>query len=204
MTVKTLAAAVFHGGRRRWFSLGAACNAEAAAILNRFCDCSPGNGHDVSPETCAMHADADRYARLRAKLAARARRQCQAEPVVVSAPEQRALVACRELVAATAEVKRLSRLIGEGLSTCPMAIAAVEYGPKGPATHLSNAYAAEEVENDNWGGTHKEWASRAEVLEILSECPHCMAAHEAIQARKVARQRLGKARRAVSMIGRSA
>lgn len=34
-------------------------------------------------------------------------------------------------------------------------------------------------------------------------CPHCLAAHNAIQERKVARRRLGAARRAVTMIGRA-
>jgi hypothetical protein len=202
MTVKTQTATVFHGGRRRWFSLEAACNAEAAAILSRFCDCAPGNGHDVAPETCAMHYDVERYNRVRAKLAARARRQHQAPPVVLAAPEQRAVSACRELVAAKAEVKRLSRLIGEGLNACPMMKDPIEYGPKGPITHLSMAYAAEEVENDDdWGpSTHKEWNNQ----HLLSDCPHCMAAHLAIQERKVARKRLGMARRAVTMIGRAA
>lgn len=202
MTVKTETATVYRGGRRRWLSLEAACNAEAGAILSRFCDCIPGRG-DMAPETCAMHADHERYTRVRARLAARARRQYQtATQADTPAPESRALAACRELVAATAEVKRLSHLIGENLLACPLAIAATEYGPKGPATHLSKAYAAEIVENDHSWGTHKEWASRAEVLEILSACPHCMAAHEAIQLRKAARQRLGRAKRAVTMIGK--
>lgn len=203
MTVKTQTATVFHGGRRRWFSLAAACRAEASSIANKFCDCEGGDSV-TPPIQCRLHANPARRERLVNWLAARVLRQRQVEPVAVAAPEQRALAACRELVAANAEVKRLSKLIGDGLGNCPMALAAVEYGPKGPATHLSNAYAAEDVENDSWGGTHKEWASRAEVLEILSECPHCMASHEAIQERKVARQRLGRARRAVSMIGRAA
>lgn len=203
MTVKTTTATVFHGGRRRWFSLAAACRAEASSIANKFCDCEGGDSV-TPPVTCRLHANSARRERLVNWLAARVRRQHQDEPTTVSAPEQRALAACRELLVANAEVKRLSKLIGEGIGNCPLLLHPAEYGPKGPATHLSKAYAAEEVENDNWGGTHKEWASRAEVLEILSECPHCMAAHEAIQLRKAARQRLGKARRAVSMIGRAA
>lgn len=202
MPVKTSIATVFHGGRRRWLSLDAACSAEAGAILGRFCDCTPGNGHDVAPETCGMHADHDRYTSVRAKLAARARRQHHSAALAeATAPEQRALGACRELVAAKADVNRLSRLIGEALNACPMMNAPIEYGPKGPITHLSMAYAAEEVENDHgYGGTHREWNSQ----HLLDDCTHCMAAHVAIQERKIARRRLGKARRVVTMIGRAA
>ncbi|WP_180979412.1 hypothetical protein [Janthinobacterium sp. AD80] len=38
---------------------------------------------------------------------------------------------------------------------------------------------------------------------LLDDCPYCLAAHNAIQQRKVARKRLGAARRAVTMIGKS-
>ncbi|SDF80570.1 MULTISPECIES: hypothetical protein [unclassified Duganella] len=202
MTVKSQTAVVYQGGRRRWFSLAAACRAEASSIANKFCDCEEGD-QVTPPINCRLHADPVRRERLLKWLAARLLQQHQVEPVVVAAPEQRALAACRELVAAGAEVKRLSKLIGEGIGNCPLLLDPAEYGPKGPATHLSKAYAAEEIDNDHSYGTHKEWLSRAEVLEILSECPHCMAAHLAIQERKVARQRLGRARRAVSMIGRA-
>ncbi|MES2262139.1 MAG: hypothetical protein V4724_26765 [Pseudomonadota bacterium] len=196
--MKTQTATVYLGGRRRWFSLDAACNAEATTILSRFCDCSPGNGRDVAPETCAMHRDDERYNRVRAKLAARARRQRQVEPVAMAAPEQRAIAACRALFSAKAEVDRLSRRIGESLNACPM-MQDIEYGPNGPITHLSLAYAAEDVENDHgWGGTHKEWNNQ----HLLDDCPHCLAAHNAIQERKLAKKRLGVARRAVTMIGR--
>lgn len=198
MTVQAQSATVYFGGRRRWFTLTAACKAEAAAILGLHCDCRPGNGHDVAPETCAVHRDEARYQGVLAKLAARVRRQHQAVPVDVPAPEQRAVAACRALVAARAEVDRISRLIGEHLNACPMMKDPIEFGPKGPITHLSMAYAAEEVENDNYPGMHKEWNSQ----HLLDDCTHCMAAHVAIQERKQAKKRLGAARRAVTMIGR--
>lgn len=203
MTIKISTATVFHGGRRRWLSLAAACNAEAAAILSRFCDCSPGNGHDVAPETCTMHQDADRYHQVRAKLVARARRCAVASPADLPAPEQCALAACRELVAAAGEVKRISKVIGDSLSACPMMKDPVEFNDRGPATHLSQAYASENVENDSGHGMHKEWMEPSDALKIISACPHCLAAHKAIQERKVARRRLGAARRAVTMIGRA-
>lgn len=203
MTVRTQTATVYHGGRRRWFSLAAACRAEASSIANKFCDCEDGDSV-TPPVRCRLHADPARRECLVNWLAARARRQYQDGPITVSAPEQHAQAACRELVAANAEVKRLSKLIGESVGNCPLLLEPAEYGPKGPATHLSKAYAAEEVENDHYSGIHKEWLALAEVLEILSECPHCLAAHEAIQLRKVARLRLGRARRAVTMIGKAA
>ena len=207
MTVKAQTATVFQGGRRRWFSLDAACNAEASAILKRFCDCSPGNGHDVAPETCAMHADAERFIRVRAKLAARARRHAMVMPIDAPAPELRALAACREVVAAKADVARTSRLIGEALSACHEAwlkerSGSISFDYNSYESHLARAYAAEEVESDYDYGTHKEWLSEADKLEIFAECPHCMAAHNAVQQRKLARKRLGLARRAVTLIGR--
>ncbi len=39
MAVTVETAAVFRGGGRRWFTLRAACAAEARALLNKHCDC---------------------------------------------------------------------------------------------------------------------------------------------------------------------
>lgn len=184
MTIIAQTATVYFGGRRRWFSLKGAARADAKLAIKQ-----GGSGIDGA-----------KYAREVTRLAGIACAEFVAGPVEVLAPELRALAACRELVAANSEVKRLSRQIGESLSECQMAKDATEYGPKGPITHLSLAYASESVENDNgWGGTHKEWNSQ----HLLDDCQHCMAAHVAIQERKVARKRLGVARRAVTMIGRA-
>jgi Zn finger protein HypA/HybF involved in hydrogenase expression len=122
--------------------------------------------------------------------------------------EARALAACREQSSANAEVRRLSKAISRALSACfeVWAKGTVssydEFAYRPYTSHLEQAYAHEEVENDHWSGTHKEWLSESDKLEILGECQHCMAAHNAIQERKVARRRLGAARRAVTMIGR--
>lgn len=193
MPVKTSIATVFHGGRRRWLSLDAACRADAKQIIKQ-------GGDDGSDQE---------YMASVARLAAVARAEFALLPEQApAAPEQRAVAACRELVAATAEVKRLSCLIGESLNACPMMNDPIEYGPKGPITHLSRAYASEEVEYDRGYGDggcdyRKEWLDECDKREILAECPHCLAAHNAIQERKVARKRLGAARRAVTMIGRT-
>lgn len=115
--------------------------------------------------------------------------------------EQKALAACRELVAAQGVVKAISKRIGDHLSACEgtnMDEAAIERGD--PRTHLAQAYEPETVENDSYPGTHKEWNN----LYLLDDCPHCLAAHHAIQERKLAKKRLGAARRVVSLIGRAA
>ena len=194
MTIKISTATVFHGGRRRWLSLAAACRADAKQTIKQQGDSRMVDG---------------KYLREVTRLADMARAEFDKTPAPApAAPEQRALAACRELVAATAEVKRLSCLIGESLNACPMMNDPIEYGPKGPITHLSRAYASEEVEYDRGYGDggcdyRKEWLDECDKREILAECPHCLAAHNAIQERKVARKRLGAARRAVTMIGRT-
>lgn len=181
MTVTISTATVYFGGRRRWFSLDAACRAEAKQRFKKDED-SDGSFEDRVPV-----------------LAAEARAEFERTPVkALAAPEARAVAACRELFSAKAEVDRISCVIGESLNACPLMKDPIDFGPKGPITHLTMAYAAEDVENDNWPGTHKEWNSQ----HLLDDCPHCMAAHRAIQERKIARRRLGIARRAVTMIGR--
>ncbi|WP_457967681.1 hypothetical protein M1D68_16080 [Pseudomonas sp. R4-84] len=65
MTVTTEQAEVFRGGGRRWFSLRAACRAEAAALLRKHCDCDycdhEGWGREHLP--CRLHHP-DRYPRI--------------------------------------------------------------------------------------------------------------------------------------------
>lgn len=67
MSVTTETATVYRGGGRRWFSLKAACNAEAWAIMRRRdkprCECEQadidyinGVSHLLSPPyTCRLH-----------------------------------------------------------------------------------------------------------------------------------------------------
>jgi len=63
ITVET--ATVYRGGRRRWFSLKAACNAEAAALhrqhYKNLCECSKGDW-ETPGETCHYH-ESDFYHR---------------------------------------------------------------------------------------------------------------------------------------------
>lgn len=120
--------------------------------------------------------------------------------------EEKALAACIEMVAAKNEVKRLTKMIGESLEGCFN-----EWNKENShashdhETHLKMAYAFEDVERDGGGcGMKRVWLDDDEKMEIISECPHCLAAHNAIQDRKKARKRLGNARRNITMIGRSA
>lgn len=65
MTVTTENAAVFRGGGRRWFTLRAACRAEAAALLRKHCDCDyfeDGAGQHCDLP-CRLHHP-DRYPRI--------------------------------------------------------------------------------------------------------------------------------------------
>jgi hypothetical protein len=105
--------------------------------------------------------------------------------------EAKALAACREQFAAMANVERLRTVIADSLRACDDS-----------ASHLAEAYASEEVENDD--NNYRTWLTDADKQAILSECPHCMATHNAIQERKQARKRLGNARRAITNIGKSA
>ena len=71
MTIKADEAIVFHGGNRRWFTLNAACRAEAKAMLTTRCECARGDydGQYGTPsETCFYHDPAN-YPRLVRRLA---------------------------------------------------------------------------------------------------------------------------------------
>jgi hypothetical protein len=119
--------------------------------------------------------------------------------------EQKALAACVELVAAAKEVKRLKSLIGDSLSACHAAFDALmlDGHPLVWESHLGSAYAFETFDPTQYTEGKRVYLDNAEQQAILSACPHCLAAHNAIQERKQARKRLGNARRQITLIGRS-
>jgi len=129
-------------------------------------------------------------------------------------PEHKALRACADYARLHIEIKRLTLEMGEALDRCPGVSgnrlpadwltctgeeAAAHHGD---ATHLKEAYTPK-IEGDQYE-PHQVWMSDFEIREYLAACPHCLAAHEAIQARKAARKSLGAAKRAITMIGRAA
>jgi hypothetical protein len=110
------------------------------------------------------------------------------------------------------EIADLKRQVGNHLSKCPgmhgyllvdSATADNQTLAKmiADCTHLKAAYTPD-VEDD---GAYSQWTvymTDAEIREYLAACPYCLAAHEAVQARKAARRSLGATKRFIGMLGR--
>lgn len=126
--------------------------------------------------------------------------------------EQKALKACVDYALFTREIASLKKVIGNALSKCPGVRGELQLEPfidrpfdmpgHDDTTHLKDAYTPEQGEGDydRWGS----YLTDAQVRKVLAICPHCVAAHEAIQARKAARRSLGAAKRQIGLIGRKA
>lgn len=69
MSVSSETAKVYRGGGRRWFTLQAACNAQARAKIMERCECEPFDPLEwrVEPITCDMHAT-ERYPKILRRL----------------------------------------------------------------------------------------------------------------------------------------
>lgn len=117
-------------------------------------------------------------------------------------PEQKALKACADYARLTREIASLKTALGDYLGKCP----GVRTPELGDSTHLSVAYTPEVVESDcdYEYSPHNVFRTDAEVRAYLSICPHCLAAHESIQARKAARRSLAAVKRQIGLIGRKA
>jgi hypothetical protein len=107
----------------------------------------------------------------------------------MSEQETKALAACRNLVSRVAEVKRLTRVIGDSMQACPDS-----------GRHLADAYYFDV--DEEYG--ERLYLEPHDQEEILSECIACKTAHEAIQLRKVAKRNVASAKRAITRIGKSA
>lgn len=108
---------------------------------------------------------------------------------------QSALAACQDYVHWKAVIKKLSSDIGAHLHLC-QTNEAKEWGPVNE-THLSKAYRPEHINDETI------YMAPDEIIEFLREaCPHCLAAHKAIQERKAAKQKLGAAKRWISRVGK--
>ncbi|MGA3803705.1 hypothetical protein ACI2VP_05170 [Ralstonia nicotianae] len=118
---------------------------------------------------------------------------------------QKALAACAEYDRLMLEIAALTTKIGESMEYCTRMVTAengVSHFPDGAQSHIAEAYAG--FIDDNGFGPEQGYWPPEEVLEMVSECPHCLAAHQHVQARKLARKRLGIAKRKIRAIGRAA
>ena len=118
--------------------------------------------------------------------------------------------ACIRYVEAQREVKRLTEEIGKRFDAC---MGADKYNPDGtypqdlvikanPCLMSREAYKPGEEEGAY--GMVRVFLSDGEIRELLSDCPHCLAAHDLIQQRKAARKAFGAAKRSIGAAGRAA
>jgi hypothetical protein len=109
---------------------------------------------------------------------------------------QKALTVLVEQVKAKDMIAYFSQKIGEGLAAC-LNENEDEYNHP-YETHLSQAYA---VFKDEYG-TH--YCDEEEKEAILKLCPHCLAAHNAVQERKKWKKKLATLRGTATKIGLAA
>lgn len=112
---------------------------------------------------------------------------------------------------AAQEVADLTRRIGVKLGHCSIsnlpAYDETLVDEKGRLkTHLWNAFAIREPSSCGWGEVGLDPEGIADALSSGSEfaCRHCKRAWKLIQRRKLAREELGNARRAIRTMGRAA
>lgn len=122
---------------------------------------------------------------------------------------EKAVAACIAYASAQAEVRRLTNEIGEALNACASAHMERYSGVDCDfghyplwESHLKQAYAFEVIEETQYTSGKRDYLDADEQAKILAECPYCLAAHNAIQRRKVARKAFAAAKRYVGGIGR--
>lgn len=122
-----------------------------------------------------------------------------------SSIEQRAVAAVKAVAVARAEVERLTKAIGAELAKCPGVKGGLvlESGwDKDPndITHLKLAY--EPAASDSQYRQY-DYMDDDEIDYYLSEeCRHCLSAHGLVRQRRIARQKHGRAKSAVTKLGR--
>lgn len=126
----------------------------------------------------------------------------------------KALKACADYARLSAEIKQLTKAIGDHLDFCRGVNgkrASVELedgrivyvGDDHDETHLKGAYTPTITEPTYYSEGETRYLSDKQIRERLACCPACFAAHEAIQARKAARKSLGATKRFITMLGRA-
>lgn len=120
---------------------------------------------------------------------------------------ERALKACADYARLNAEIRSLSKAIGDALhyckgvrGTCGVGSDGWKYGDHDDPTHLAEAFRPDTTDE---GST--VWMSDFEIREYLYEnCACCLKAYERVLERKAAKKQLGIVKRAIGNIGRAA
>ena len=110
-------------------------------------------------------------------------------------------MAILQLAQARALVGALSRRIGDALGACHSQQTNQAFSDDF-VDHLKNAYSMTRDE-DQWGQpvTYFENHDGDAGAYLSTVCPHCRAAHDAIQERKLAKKQYGIAKRRISLMG---
>jgi hypothetical protein len=119
----------------------------------------------------------------------------------------KAIKACADYARLNAEVRQLTKSIGDVLryckgvrGTCGVGEDGMQYGAHDDVTHLKDAFTGD-VDDEG----HKVWMTDAEIREYLYEnCGCCLKAYEFVLERKASKKALGSVKRAIGNIGRAA
>jgi len=114
---------------------------------------------------------------------------------------QNALKVLIEQAGAKEMIACLSKEIGDSLESCRkqnQTEGNYDFDP-----HLFSAYKPVVIEDD-WGDADTHYRTSEEVIEFLHDCPHCLAAHHAVQERKKWKKKLATLRGTATKIGLAA
>ncbi|MBR8025197.1 hypothetical protein KDX27_42130 [Burkholderia cenocepacia] len=118
----------------------------------------------------------------------------------------KALKACADYARLNAEIKQLTKRIGDLLhyckgvrGTCGIGADGMQYGDPHDVTHLKHAFTPETDDSGN-----AVFLTAEEILEYLNEhCDCCLKAYGAVIERKAAKKQLGAVKRSIGAIGRA-
>ena len=128
---------------------------------------------------------------------------------------EKALKACADYARLSAEIKCLTRAIGDALSRCrgikgerpesfDFSEERVIYydAENGDHSHLKEAFSFD-IDEDQYSPS-RVYKTDAEIRDYLLEsCPYCLTAYEHIVRRKQARKQFGIVKRSISAMGRA-
>ncbi len=114
---------------------------------------------------------------------------------------KKALTVLVEQVKAKDMIAYFSQKIGNSLELCRkqnQAEGNYDFDP-----HLFHAYKPIVIEDD-WGDADTHYRTNDELIRFLDVCPHCLAAHHAVQDRKKWKKKLATLRGTATKIGLAA